>query len=217
MKISVKNQFKLWRYKWKCLWKTTFSHHPLCAQFKGHYWKIKDFYFCQGCFLTLIGFLIGFFTSIALAIPNITFKWYQLVSIMLIIITPIAIVEGKNITNRPIKRLIRFDGGIGIGFFLANMLQISNISKIFISFFILIVSYYIFIFLRRGRNKKDLCETCKELNQKKICSGYKLKIDAEKKYSAFFNQLLKPQIDEMLRNKYSSYEITLTGNNDDEE
>lgn len=207
IKIKLSDRFKLWKKRLKYSWNFTYAHHPLCNRYEDHLFHIqireKTLYLCQGCTLTIIGAVFGFLFSLFGLLRWIDYNWFHLTLVFTIIMSSILVVELKKVENRPVKRIIRFLGGFGLGFFAAVSLDFKTVPMTVVSVIIVIASVKAFNVVR-ARKHGDLCEGCAELKKKGICPGLKLKIDAEKKYSKFATKLLYSDIKKNVERKYAN-------------
>ena len=189
-----------------------FSHHPLCRRYEDHVFRIRfkqnTLYLCQGCSLTALGWIFGIIITVTAFLPLVNYQWYHLLIILSSIFSSIVIVELANISNRCIKRTIRFMGGLGLGLFTVIALDFKSVGLFILSIAILISSYIGFVIIRSFKHKnKDLCERCEELqNEGTICSGLKQKVAAEKKYSKFASDLLQEELKVIYMQKYRHQE-----------
>jgi hypothetical protein len=192
-----------------------YSHHPLCQKYESHVFQIhfkkknKTLYLCQGCTLNAIGWMAGLLTTSIGFIPYVNYQWFHLLIVVGAILGPILFVELLGISNRPIKRIIRIMGGLGLGFFTALIFDFkSDWWYNVMALGILIPSYIAFLTIRKQKRKnKDICEGCKELieieeNPTKICSGLQEKVAAEKEYSKFASDLLQDDLRKSYLQKY---------------
>ena len=146
----------------KGLLKLSFSHHPVCWQYRNHTIRIKGLYFCLGCTAFYFGCFIGILLIICL--PLNRFSWEELVIIALILYlsTIFRIFQFPifKTTQKGLRFLYRFLLGLGvvIGFF-----SIFKASNLFIGLlqFLFGVGLYIGIGLKRVFNK-DLMNECND-------------------------------------------------------
>ena len=209
IKLTIKQQLRLWKKRISLSYSFKYAHHPLCERYKDHIFRIpirkQTLYVCQGCSLTVLGWLLGVLVTIFAFVPFVNYLWYHLLIALGCFLLPILLVEILNISNRHIKRLIRFLGGLGLGFFTSIAVDFKSVGFFLLSIGIVIPSYGIFLIIRKQKHKnKDICEGCSELEELqngklKICSGLKEKITAEKEYSKYASDLLQ----EEFRNTYS--------------
>ncbi len=212
-RISYTHHFQLMKKRFQILSWFNHSHHPLCERYKSHIFRIPfkhhTLYLCQGCTLNAIGWLVGLITTIFGFIPYVNYQWFHLIIVMGVILAPILLVELSGMSYRPIKRLIRIIGGIGLGFFTALLFDFkSEWWYNVLALGILVPSYMAFLIIRKQKQKnKDICDECKELieikeNPAKICSGLKEKVAAEKEYSKFASELLQEELRKSYMQKY---------------
>ena len=179
-------------------WKFHFSHHPLCIHYRDSVYHIGPLIVCQGCFLTTIGILTGFFSS---ALMNLTLEVVYWFLTTFFIILFLFTVELFNITNRRLKRASRLLTGLGIGMFFWGLLTVGFPIK-WIGLIIASISYILFRLIRHLRPNADLCIGCDELNAGKVCSGLEIKAKAMNEYSDYASNLLQ----DVLKSKYQNKE-----------
>ena len=152
-----------------------------------------------------LGWVLGVLVTIFTIVPLVDYLWYHLLVALGCVMLPILLVEILNVSNRHIKRFIRFLGGLGLGFFTSIAIDFKSVSYFLLSIGIVVPSYVVFLIIRKQKHKnKDICEGCSELEdlqkgKMKFCSGLKEKMIAEKEYSDFASDLLQ----EDLRKEYS--------------
>ncbi len=202
MKYPRKISFYLWRKKFQLSWKFKFAHHPLCQRYRNQVWHLGPLIVCQGCSLVLLGILSGLISSFYWLIPALAIKGFVLGLSFLIIMMPVLLVEFLRISWRPIKRLIRFLTGFGIGFNIALILGFHSFWLTIQAIVFLIGGYFLFKMVRHSRKKPDLCQTCPELSEKGVCSGYQTIVEAEREYGKIASEVLKPYLDSYLKSKY---------------
>ena len=221
VKIDKSVRYKLWKKRVELSWQFAFAHHPLCGRYDDHVFHIpiggKTLFLCQGCTLTVLGTIAGLFNTLFAFIPNIDYNWIHLVSVFIIIFGAIVLVELLKLKNRPLKRLIRFLGGAGLGFYIGigfygiMTLDVDSVFLTILSLLIVILAIKAFNFIR-AREQGDKCEGCQELDKNEICPGVKMKIEAERKYSDFATKMLYSDLRPSLSRKYAKYEIKPTEN-----
>ena len=151
---------------------------------------------CQGCFLTTIGILIGFISSILINLTLETIQWFLMAFIIMFFLL---IIEAFQVTNRMLKRMTRLLTGLGIGVFFWGLLTVDFPIKL-VGLIVASLSYASFRIIRHVKPSTDLCIGCQELNAGKICSGLEHKAKAMKEYSDYASDLLQ----DVLRAKYQN-------------
>jgi uncharacterized membrane protein len=188
--IDLKTKLNLWRKKIQLFSRIKFAHHPLCARFSDHVFKIKNTYLCQGCTLSYLGVLFGIFSCLLINPALTSIHWFFL---GIGFLSPTLVIEILKIKYRPAKRSVRLIAGIGLGVFLGLIIIGSVPEKIFAALFSSI-SYFVFYYIRKLKKPKDKCEGCSELKEGGICSGLKLEFDLNRKYSDIASNILQDKI-----------------------
>ncbi len=178
-------------------WKFHFSHHPLCDNYRDSVYHIGPLIVCQGCFLTTMGIITGFISSLMINLSLEPIQWSLMV---LIIMSFLLIIEAFQITNRNIKRMTRITTGLGIGAFFWGLFTVDFPYKL-VGLTVAMISYILFRIIRWLRPTTDLCIGCEELNAGKVCSGLEHKAKAMNDYSDYASDLLQDVLRSKFRNE----------------
>jgi hypothetical protein len=184
---------KLFIKRWQLSWRFTFAHHPICASYKDHYWKIKGVYICQGCTLVYSSFFVAL---LFLLYFQITLEQFHYLIVGVGVLIPIIIIELAKIEQRIIKRLTRILIGIGIGLFCSAFLLHDEFIVKLIGFLIIFIGFFSFKQVRRSTRREDKCNLCSEYKNNVICSGLRLEAEAMNKYSDYASDLLQDNLKE---------------------
>ncbi len=203
MKLNFKQRLRFRRKKLSLTWKFKWAHHPLCERFEDHLWHIGDFTFCQGCFLSYAGTVVGFIAFLTY-FSRYIFNALGVLAVVAVSLVPVLIVEFFNFENRSLKRFIRFWGGLGLGatFSLALYRELSTWLRI-ISLIVAILGYGAFFVVRKHGEVEDKCEGCPELIRDGVCSGYRKEKAAIEKYNSFLEKELRDRVEREVSEKFS--------------
>jgi len=177
--------------------------------FEGHVFNIGKWYFCQGCTLVYSGLLIG---ALLFSLIPISLPFWSWLTIAGGLILPTFIVHFSSLP-RFFTRLTRLLFGLNFGWMIGGVVQYTNWIYRGILFGTVITTYILFrIIYRRTKRKKDACEGCPELEQHGVCSGFKIRMEAEREYSKIATKLLEPDLEKYVTGKISSLGIDEDGN-----
>lgn len=163
-----------------------FAHHPLCKTYKNHTYKVFGMYICKGCFHTYSAFASTSIITLILLLSNVEFisrlysSFYGLF-LELFFLIPLLIDFFHIKTPRKFKNIFRRMLGYSITTALFQIALSPWWVKL-TAFGIMVIAY---IKLRSARKSKNAsrCVGCKEENGVGVCSGFKLVVDQEKKFS----------------------------------
>ena len=197
--LSLQTRLKLWWKRLTLSWRFRFAHHPLCARFSDQIFVIKGLYLCQGCTLVYTGFFLALLIVAFLPFQLLFYWWVVIIAAF---VFPTFIIQFISLP-RLFKRLARFLFGIGLGTGVIAAFKFSQWFYILGLISIVLIVYLVFRILYR-RNKKaqeDICGDCPELHQRGVCSGFKLQMEAERKYSEYASKLLESELEELVQRK----------------
>lgn len=201
---SLTIRMRLFFKKIKVSWRFHFAHHPLCDNYRNQIFEINGIYLCQGCTLTYIGIFLGLISSLLLNLDLSIIEW---LIIGLGILVFLFIIEFLNISNRKIKRLIRFVTGIGLGSFIWFLFSSTNFYVSLIAIIFTYLGYRVFKIIRSSQVKEDKCLSCSEFNKGKICSGLALEAQVNREYSEYATNLLQDKLKALAMAKYKNIVI----------
>ena len=165
-------------------------------------WQIGDFKFCQGCFLTYFGALIGFVAFLTY-FNRFVSNALGVIVVVSLFLAPVLVVELLKLDNRPLKRTIRLHGGLGLGATLALALHPSlTVWVRVLSLGVAIVGYLMFLTVRKHGNTEDKCKGCDELEGEGVCSGYREEKQAIEKFNQYLEVNFRGKVEEEVSRRY---------------
>jgi hypothetical protein len=198
VKINFPITVKLFIKRWQLSWRFTFAHHPICASYKDHYWKIQGVYICQGCTLVYSSFFV---VLLFLLFFQLTLLPLHYLIVGIIILIPILLIELLKIDQRTIKRFTRAAIGIGLGFSLSAFFLHEEIIAKLLGLLVTIFGFISFTRVRNTAKREDKCNLCSEYKSNVICSGLRLEAEAMNKYSDYASDLLQGKLKEKYMSK----------------
>ncbi len=189
--INFPIAIKLLIKRWELSWRFKFAHHPICTNYRTHFWKVGGLYLCQGCSLVYSSFLI---TLLFLIIFHVILLPAQYLIVGMSLLVSILLIEKYNANLRFIKRLARVGTGLGLGISFSAFLLYPDLFIKLGGLFVSLAGFYLFNYIRRTKEKEDKCQTCADYQGHKICYGLRLEAEAMRKYSEYASDLLQPSL-----------------------
>ena len=153
-----------------------FAHHPLCTYYTKDMVQINKYFFCKGCLLTYIPFILGIFfgliltLNLRLTVPKIIASWAFLLCWSIIVV--IFFILKDILFIHRIKTHLRI-GLFSLSGILFASLLISHGWFSIILAYILANIFSIVIIYFRYQNLNKTCLLCPEMPYRGKCSGFR--------------------------------------------
>jgi len=124
------------------------AHHPACDKFNNHIFRIGSLFFCVGCtsvFLAFVSYTIVFFSMLSFFT---SFPYANGIFAAFGVVMALTQVFLKP-NNKLIKVLFRFSLGLGLGAYIALIVQVSNLSSQ-VGYFTILIQIALFLLLIPG-------------------------------------------------------------------
>ncbi|MEA2069838.1 MAG: hypothetical protein U9O98_00955 [Asgard group archaeon] len=149
-----------------------FAHHPICSQYKNHYFKIGPLYLCVGCtsmYLGIFSYILSFFL-----VPTIFRESVWILSTTPFIGFTIAILHSLlKVKIKWFKAISRFLSGLSIGAFIGIIIAVPNWFIRFILGVFLILGHQLYGKIRGSNANRKKCQTCPLRNADPPCQPRK--------------------------------------------
>lgn len=157
-----------WRW-WRHTWPFQFAHGPLCHRHRRHVLRIGRLWICRSCFALYAAAIIA--VTAALLVP---LSISQISTVLLCVTAPVLLLSLPPLYQRlprGVRDLLRAGAGLLLGLSLACLLlgqwQVGGL--MLLGMLLLFFAYS----RLRLKHRAAACQTCPELNQGRICSGYR--------------------------------------------
>lgn len=162
----------------KILWlRKTYSfnwaHKPLCEKYEEDLIKIKDVSVCRSCFFVYLGLISNLVFS--LMFHNFYVAYGRIILSGLLLFTlPLSYPTLYKKLPRKLRDLLRFT----MGYLIIQIFFVFLRGHFVYSLAAVLLSYILWkiYFKQRAKRKIDLCFTCNEYSDQKVCSGYKTQV-----------------------------------------
>ncbi len=159
----------------KFLWlKKTYSfiwaHKPLCELYKEDVIKIKNISICRSCFFVYFGMIMSFAFSIMFRNFYIEYGGIVLSGVLSFTLPFSHPTLYKRIPRR-VRDLIRFS----MGYLIIQIFFVLLRGHFNLALVVMLLSYFFWniYYKQRAKRKIQLCYSCNEYSDDKVCSGYK--------------------------------------------
>lgn len=179
----------------------SFSHHPLCKNFRHEVIHVNGVYLCKGCTEVYGSGLLTILLVVMLtALQRFTLP--ELVFLAFLTLLPSVIGNFHHFKQRIFKDIIRITLGVGLGIALSQLFYADGLITKFLVLILLILAYFAFIFTRKyiiskeafsDRGQIHLCPNCEQLNDQ-ACENYKRAFNSEGAYSRIISDFIQKKL-----------------------
>lgn len=182
MILKLKKSVYFTYLKWIVFYPVIFAHKPLCSNYEQDVLHFGKVFLCRSCAFLYTGMLssalIFFFDKKML----FDIKIYAFFILLLVLI--LSFPTFYESYYRKVKDILRFLTGFFMIYFLVLLFNDLILGLTGLS--VLLIFWWIY---KKLRPENQLCESCEEFQEKKICSGFILQADYanqfEEKASSF--------------------------------
>ncbi|PID76519.1 MAG: hypothetical protein CSB24_06215 [Deltaproteobacteria bacterium] len=166
----------LWlKYAYTFIW----AHKPLCNRYRTEVIKFHHIYFCRSCFFLYAGFIFAIICY-AVFFDFVSVFCVYILFILSSLIIPLSLPSIYKKFPRIIRDILRFL--LGISLILSGITVIHGHIMVFLAAVIIFLAVKKIYSQQRARRKLEICFSCPEYSEEKVCSGYSKQLVMIRKY-----------------------------------